>query len=626
MMDSQYRAVFFLGLSFLTLPATGSEEPLPWRQAGLSERQAVVYLLDRLTYGPRPGDVDEVLRLGLRNWVEWQLQGNAPGPDVSSRLARWTSLSMAAEEINRAFPRRTAIVEEALRRGVARREDFYGERGEGRKHRAIAAIDAFAEQRGYAPAGRLIAELRAQKLYRALFSESQLVEVLTELWFNHFNVSSQCVHCQPFLPAYERDAIRPFVLGSFRDLLGAVAQHPAMLLYLGNGSSRAAPDTPTTFEAAMDDLGEFSPSENPTSRQELAKALKWRPPGMTDSTRERYRGLNENYARELLELHTLGVDGGYDQRDVIEVARAFTGWTLFPQQAAGAATRRVLEKAVEEVDFGFVADGEFLFRADWHDAGAKSVLGVPLPEGRGIADGLEVLDLLVQHRSTARRVAWRLAVRFVADQPPTRLIDRLARKYELSRGDLREVVRELVEAPEFWREGDRRSKLKTPLELVVSALRALDAEVAEPWALNHWISLAGQRLYEYAAPTGYPDRPSTWSSTGSLLARLNFGLALGRGKIEGVSFDPLATIGVLEPASVEEALRALIPLMLPERPIDEALAEIAGLGEPNTATTDGEADERRQTSVIHPDARRRSEEHCRIALGLLIASPEFQHR
>ncbi|HRC86479.1 MAG TPA: DUF1800 domain-containing protein, partial [Thermoanaerobaculia bacterium] len=278
----------------------------------------------------------------------------------------------------------------------------------------------------------------------------------------------------------------------------------------------------------------------------------------------RSRGLNENYARELLELHTLGVDGGYSQQDVVEVARAFTGWTLVPAAREAQLDRR-LDRARRAGGLGFVVEGDFLFRADAHDAGSKQVLGTRLPAGRGLEDGEQVLDLVARHLATARHLARKLAIRFVSDEPPGLLVERLAKTFSASGGDLRAVIRALVESPEFWAPEARRAKIKSPFELAASALRATGAEVSDPVETIEWIGRMGQPLYLYQAPTGFPEVAEHWVSTGALLSRMNFGLALAAGRVGGVRLELATLVGEREPESREEALDLLLPLLLPER-------------------------------------------------------------
>ncbi len=587
--------------------------PPPWESAGLDERQAAAHLIDRFTYGPRPGDLDRVLEIGIYDWIEGQLAGDFPGAAASAALARHPMVSLPLEEIHRLHPLALEIATEAIEAGVITRADYSGRLGERRRRAAVAELAAFSKRQGYRTASALTADLLAQKLYRAVYSESQLVEVLTEFWFNHFNVSINSHESRIHILAYERDAIRTHVLGSFRELLGATAKHPAMLNYLSNARSIAPAGATTAFDpdTALDQ-DTFSPSANPTQRLTLRKFL---------SKRKRYqagKGLNENYARELLELHTLGVDGGYTQSDVIEVARAFTGWTTLP-----ADRRRRLRRALEQDDalqeMGFVSEGGFLFRPDRHDSDEKRVLGVMLPAGRGIEDGEEVLDLLVRHPSAWGHLARKMAVRFVSDDPPASLVQRLIRTFELSGGDLREMMRALVRSPEFWRQESRTAKIKTPVELVVSALRSIGAEVSAPQDLLAWIRRMGQPLYAYAAPTGYPDQGEAWTDVGAMLARVNFAFSLANGKVRGVSYDPLWPAGERLLKSEANAVSLYFPALLPGRDVEEALAWMGEEAE--------DGDEETVPEPQDPDKLAHRQRGLAVYAGaILLASPEFQKR
>lgn len=623
--------------------------PVPWRAAGLDEWQAAAHLLSRLTYGSRPGEVQEVVTLGIDNWIERQLSGDSPGGEVAAELARYEALSLTPQTVARQYPHHSRVVAEAIAEGTFSREAFEGELGEKQKMAAQASLESFAERLGYHPIGEVVAQLRAQKIYRALLSQAQLREILVDLWFNHFNVTIQDTDSRRHVLAYEQEAIRPHVLGSFRELLGATARHPAMLLYLGNAQSAADQTRETTFDLAMGSLGDFSPLGDRGRRKRLAKFLGWRP--LDDRLellrgQSRPRGLNENYARELLELHTVGVGGGYSQQDVIEVARAFTGWTTLPQRRPDPDLRQALRIAEKE-DLGFVVDGQFLFRPDRHDSEPKKILGTAFPAGQGIEDGEQVLDLLARHPATARRVATKLASRFVADDPPPELVERLAETFLLSGGDLREVMRTLLRSPEFWLEAREPRKLKTPLELAISALRGLDAKVERPGSLIEWLQLAGQPLYAYAAPTGYPDRLETWANVGSTLSRINFGLGIAKGRLPGIRVDMESILGSEELETYTGAVEYFLPMLLPERNLSDQLWRLAGLADLSADALDEDTSDRSdqdETPVagIHPatasgspgpaadearqQAQRRTQKRALYAISLLIASPEFQYR
>ena len=579
----------------------GSGAPLPYREAGLSEREAAAHLLDRLAYGARPGEIDRVVAMGIEAWMEVQLAANAQEGALARFLTPLPALAMSPRSIVETYPPNPALLRMAEEAGVIERQRQPGRESvdadpadavDRREQRRKVA--AWMEREGLKSERVLVAQSYAQKLLRAVYAENQLQEVLADFWFNHFNVSITDNAVRNYLLTYERDAIRPHLTGSFRELLESTAKHPAMLAYLDNFQSIANPGQPTLAEArdsgAMAGRGRGrgaggtgggpGMSGNPRRpggglsgemgrRAETGTSPPPRP--------NRPQGLNENYARELLELHTLGVDGGYTQTDVVEVARAFTGWTFLPAGRLGEEGRSRLERARRAGMTGFVTEGEFLFRADGHDAAAKSVLGVALPRGRGIEDGERVLDLVASHPATARHLATKLAARFIADEPNAALVDRLAATFTATKGDLGAMIRAIVSSPEFWAKEHRGQKIKSPFEVVVSSLRALGAEVDNPFPALEWVAKMGQPLYAYQAPTGFPDRADFWVNTGSLLARMNFGLELAAGRIPGIRFDFARLSGEREPESPAAALEMLATRFLPEREIAPTIEQLEPL-------------------------------------------------
>ena len=547
----------------------GPQQPslhLPWKEAGLTEREAAAHLLNRFSYGARPGEIDKVMDMGLDRWLERQLAGDLREPRLD-RLRELPALDMPAAEIARTYPHPGVVLAEARRAGVisGRRGKDDPEEEEAGLEKTRETVRRWAREQGYRSQRELIGQLMTQKLYRAVEAENQLAEVMTDFWFNHFNVSLTDNQARGYLLSYERDAIRPHALGELRDLLGATARHPAMLLSLDNAQSAAPAGTVTTLDREME--------RRPFRRRGLDSRM---PEG---SRRRRPDGLNENYARELMELHTLGVDGGYTQNDVVQVARAFTGWSLLPPGPMREEAERRLRLVSLAGGMGFQAKGEFLFRADLHDATEKVVLGKRLPAGRGIEDGEDVLDLLAAHPSTARHLAAKLAVRFVSDHPPKALIDRLAAVWQKSGGDTRAMLRAIAESPEFWSREAIGAKIKSPFELAASALRATGARIEEPRASLQWIAHMGQPLYAYQAPTGYPDRAEAWVNTGSLLNRMNFGLQLAAGRVDGVEMDLPALNGGREPGSRAEALDAYARLLLPGRKLEPVLQQLGPMVE-----------------------------------------------
>jgi uncharacterized protein (DUF1800 family) len=373
-------------------------------------------------------------------------------------------------------------------------------------------IRAYMSEKGYKPEQDLFRQFICQKILRAAYSNNQLQEVMTDFWFNHFNVSITKNDCAEFIPAYERDVIRPNSLGKFGDLLLKTAKSPAMLYYLDNFSSAA----PLPEGAVAVFAGEGADSA-------AAVAM-------------RRRGINENYAREVMELHTLGVDGGYTQQDVTQAARVLTGWTVYPmnENAKKFVNRFNPDQLARR---GFVHEGDFLFNANRHDRGEKTVLGHVFPAGGGYEEGVELLEMLAHHPSTARFICRKIAIRFVSDDPPQSLIDKMVKTFLQKDGDIRQVLITMVTAPEFWSPAAVREKTKSPFELAIGAVRSLHATIDQPYPLYTWITRMGEKMYYYQAPTGFPDKGVYWINAGSLLNRMNFGLALAEGQVPGVRVD-----------------------------------------------------------------------------------------
>jgi uncharacterized protein (DUF1800 family) len=388
---------------------------------------------------------------------------------------------------------------------------------------------------------------------------------MVDFWFNHFNVYAQKGAVRWMLPAYEREAIRPYALGRFRDLVLATARHPAMLFYLDNWLSTRA---------------DLVLRQGPNAGRRL--------------------GLNENYARELMELHTLGVDGGYTQQDVVEVARCFTGWTIDrPQQGGG-----------------------FIFRPQAHDRGAKRVLGQTIPAGGGVQDGERVIDILARHPSTARFIATKLARRLVSDDPPAALVDRAAATFQRTDGDIRAVLVTILTAPEFWSADAYRAKIKTPLEVVASAMRTLDGRIAAagPGAPGGGLALArevaklGEPLYEAQPPTGYPDRAESWVNTGALLGRMNFALGLAHNRFPGAQVDLDAALGPVDRSRPDQVLDRMLAAILNGEAAPHTRAVLAAqLESPEITRTTAYDRVPKDTDVEKLTA-------------LVLGSPEFQRR
>ncbi|MGQ0646677.1 MAG: DUF1800 domain-containing protein [Gemmatimonadaceae bacterium] len=488
----------------------------------LSDREQAIHVLNRLSFGPRPGDVDAVVRLGVDNWISRQLAPQRiPDPVATAALSSYTYLNASAAELRDQFPPPGAV------RRMA----------EGQ----MTARDSRSLRRQVREGRQFIGELMSARVARAVVSERQLNEVMTDFWLNHFSVFvGKNAQMRYHLPAYERDAIRPHVLGKFRDLLGAVARSPAMLIYLDNAISVADSTRPT--------LADRSIAERRLRRVRGAVGANARRPGaridsagLEQLLARRPKGLNENYARELLELHTLGVDGGYTQADVIEVARALTGWTVRPGRQGGSG---------------------FQFNPIAHDAGEKRILGQRFGPGRGEEEGEAVLDLLAHHPSTARYIATKLVTRFVSDAPPPDLVDRAAEAFRRTDGDLREVVRSIVTSPEFFSRAAYRSKVKSPFEVVVSAARALGGMADSTAATAALVARLGQPIYGHQAPDGWPETGDEWMNTGSILNRINFGMAVAANRLPGARLDDWSAYASLQHASRSAQVEGVIAALL----------------------------------------------------------------
>ena len=475
-----------------------------------------------------------------------------------------------------------------------------------------AVLDAYMKQKGLKPLQELFKQFTGQKILRASYSQNQLQEVMTSFWFNHFNVAIEKYDCAEFIPAYERDIIRPGALGKFGDLLLHTAQSPAMLYYLDNFSSSVATDTT-----------KLNLTGNPVKPKQL-------------------EGINENYAREVMELHTLGVDGGYTQQDVTQAARVLTGWTVYPLGNTDnrANTRQRITKDSSRTP-GWIHNGDFLFNPIRHDNGEKIVLGHVFPKGGGYAEGEELLSILSRNQSTAKFICREIAARFVSDTPATSLVEKMSRTFIKKDGDIKEVLITMVSAPEFWAGTAIREKIKSPFELAISSIRSLNVNIEDPGQLNNWISKMGERLYNYQAPTGFPDRGQYWINTGSLLNRMNFGLAFASGRIQGISLDLLALTNHHEPESALAALgifgKILVPmgdsLQMQKRlsPLlnDPALAQkvSAAASSKNAAMNENNVDSLKQvTDALALQRIKQNNIMLAQVVGVLIGSPEFQRR
>ncbi len=532
--------------AFIYMPGGREQIPVfPYKKAGLTERQAAAHLLNRFTYGTTPGDVDKVVKMGLEKWFMQQLDGNLPDDSLNQVLNKYEALKLSNKEIVARYPKNAAVLRMAVRDGVVDKDSVKIDRKEYRE-----VLQKYLQQHGLKPEQELLRQVFNQKVLRAAFSKNQLKEVLTDFWFNHFNVSLTKNQSAQFIANYERDAIRPNVTGNFDALLLATAKSPAMLYYLDNFSSTGINvQKPRTL------------MRNAANKQPLKKA----------------NGLNENYAREVMELHTLGVDGGYTQQDVTQAAKILTGWTVYPMGAYGNAD--AIQKLVDNIgeaglkQRGFVHEGDFLFTPNRHDNGEKVVLGKTF-FANGYKEGVDLLEMLAHHPSTAKFITKKLAIRFVNDNPPQSLLDKMAKTFMQTEGNIRQVLIIMVSSPEFWSANALREKTKSPFELVISSARALNARIDQPIQLYNWANKMGQRMYAYQAPTGFPDRSQYWINSGALLNRMNFGLAMATGRVPGVRVDLAALNNNHEPESPEAALATYGKLLMPERNLSQTIKQI----------------------------------------------------
>jgi uncharacterized protein (DUF1800 family) len=622
------------------MPALASPSPVPDKKpkvdpilkglpiTELSVDEAIFHAMNRLAYGPRPGDLDRVKQLGLSEWIDQQLSPNSINDSaVEARLNVNPTLSMNTVQLMAQYPdakqaaKQAGITTEELKaRQVAQKQADAGiasmlndmqeqdkvaqvtdasqpamqpspdtpspmkmnppTPGAGR--RDSLSVDPNSVPKPISDDSkrpqRVVEELSMAKVTRAIYSERQLQQVMDDFWLNHFNVFAGKGEVKWYLTSYERDVIQPHAFGKFKDLLNATAKSPAMLFYLDNY---------------------LSADPKAAQRQAMERAMRQArrnpygygpPPRPPQNPKKQERGLNENYGRELMELHTLGVDGGYTQKDVTEVARCFTGWTIEKPRELAA----------------------FKFDEKLHDPDPKIVLGKKIHAG-GMKDGEQVIELLSKNPNTAKFISTKLARRFVSDTPPPALIVRMSKTFLKSDGDIREVMRTMIYSPEFWSREAYRAKVKTPFELVVTSARALGTDVDTPMPLVQWVNRIGEPLYQCQPPTGYSDKAETWVNTGALLNRLNFSLALAGNKVRGSRSDVAAFLGSDSGADPKSALDRAVALLL------------GGQIAPSTVETLQKQLESPQVVQAKLDDPIKQVD-LGVVTGLVLGAPEFQRR
>jgi len=559
--------------------------------------QQIIHALSRLTFGARPGDVLKVRAIGLDNWIDQQLHPDKIDDSaIESFVAKYSVLHQDQNSLLQQYAQ-----QQRERRQVKK------ERAD--STRVMGATDSMAMRKQllqqFNLTRQVVTQLQSSRVARAVASERQLQEVMTDFWENHFNIYAQKGGPEPYyLTDFDQNVIRPHALGKFHDLLKAVSRSPAMLFYLDNARSMADSNRPSLRQLRQ-------PRKHP--------------------------GLNENYGRELLELHTLGVDGGYSQQDVINVARAFTGWTIQPPAQGGG----------------------FIFRPQVHDAGDKIVLGHKLAAGPGMEDAEDVLDILAKSPATAHFISFKLARRFVSDSPSKALVDHAAQVYLRTDGDIREVLRAIITSPEFFSQQAFHSKVKTPFEVVVSAMRSLNAAPDSTPRTAQVIAFLGQPIFGHQAPNGWPETSDAWMNTGAILNRINFGIAAAAGRLPGVDIRALPALDTLRSAPRDKQVDAVVATILNgmvspdtravllsgEHPMLANGAGSTGMQDMTAAAPDGGAMSDQEMNSTGNGARMRPNQNGggkRVALqgrgfgnvpqitglaqivGLALGSPEFQ--
>lgn len=563
-------SLVLLSLAFLFVLSSFGPAPLrlsnmvsklkfPYKKAGLTDKEAAAHLLNRFSFGPKPGEVERVVEMGLENWFAQQLEGNLADDSLNKMLADYETLGMSNTDLALHYLNNQQMKHYSIKEKWVSKDSLYDTIP--KKHNAI--LDSLRKEHGIKQQSEVVRQLINQKILRAAYSENQLLEVMASFWSNHFNIYIYKNDASPnYLTSFERDVIRKHELGHFGDLLLATAKSPAMLTYLDNFVSVANENDALPILKKTGDTMAYN--------KEMTRRTK---------NKKGNQGLNENYAREIMELHSLGVDGGYTQADVTNAAKVFTGWTIFPQapymgyydQVMHQIKKQGEEKLAEE---GFVHDGDFMFAMNKHDKTEKTVLGHVFPANGGVEEGTTLVDVLAKHPSTARFISRKLAVKFVSDNPSKELIDNMAKIFLKTNGDIKETLLEMVKSKEFWAKESVRSKIKSPFELAISSVRALGGKIDQPYQFFNWISKMGERMYHYQAPTGFPDKGTYWVNTGSLLNRMNFGLGLATQRIAGFSFDPSKLTKGTEPESANDALKTYCSILLQGRDVDATVARL----------------------------------------------------
>ncbi len=640
-----------LSLPLIAFPSSQTSHP----KTVLTEDQKVLHVLNRLGFGARRADIERVKRIGIEKYIEEQLNPtSAPNAQLSAALKNYEVLNLSTEDIFAKYPNPGALLRRLEGNGAAIQQQNNNDsmsmedQQTANRDRREKLAKLYREY-NFKPANQIMQQVQSARILKAAYSENQLEEVMVDFWSNHFNVYSQKGATRWFIPSYERDVIRKNALGNFRDLVAGTAQHPAMLFYLDNFQS-VAPDASMNRNQNRLSRAVKNGKLDPRIREQMIRR------GRTNEQIDRAvsalqqngnseRGINENYARELMELHTLGVDGGYTSDDIKEVARAFTGWTIYDargyRKAAanmvkGSAEDRQAERQARQLGISpNTTSGSFVFAERLHDKGSKTVLGQKINEG-GIKDGLKVIDILANHPSTARFIAKKLSVKFVSDTPDEELVNKVAAAFTKSKGDIKTTLRVLFSSDEFFAAENYRAKIKTPFELMVSSIRALDANTGANRVVVGLLNRMGEPLYGYQAPTGYPDKAADWVNTGALLERMNFAVALASNRLPQTSVD----LSKFDAGSKNETLERAIDIILHGeisastkstllKQLEKPLPDIKLADEPDE-DIDGEmigpergrTAQNRQMRLLEP----KGNPDVFKMVGLILGSPDFQRQ
>jgi uncharacterized protein (DUF1800 family) len=563
----------------------------------LSENEAILHALTRLGYGPRPGDIERVREMGLAKWIDEQLHPDSIDDSaLEERLQKYPTLRMSSKQsLDEYPPPNQAAKQEGVTKAEVKQErrervrDAEAQVGTTGDENIDKAQQALAKIQG---PNRIVTELAMAKLDRAVYSKRQLEAVMEDFWFNHFNVFENKGADRWLMTAYVRDTIRPHTMGKFQDLLLATAKSPAMLFYLDNWLSA----DPVAFARMQQQIamrraryqGIFGSGAAPQPGTFPAPGQAQ--PANAAQPKKQDRGLNENYGREVMELHTVGVDAGYTQEDVIAMAECLTGWTVHEPRK----------------------DPEFFFDDRIHAQGRKVVMGRTFDYG-GMKDGEEALKMLANHPSTAHFISLKLARHFVADNPPPAQVARMEQTYKSTGGDIRSVLKTMIYSPEFWSRDAYRSKIKTPFELVASTARALNADLEVGLPAVQWVGRMGEPLFQCQPPTGYSDKAQTWVNTGALLNRLNFALTMATDHMAGTKVSVEAVLG---PGAEEDSYLTLtraLQIFLDGQVAEQTQKTLeARMKDPQVVGA------RLDDSVEHVNEG--------LVAGLVLGTPEFQRR